>query len=54
MNRRTLDVALPMFYAASIVVTVLIAHNGGVISGVAVVGAILLAVYYAAVRRNLS
>jgi len=54
VNRRTLDVALPMLYAAIIVVTVLIWHSGGVITGVAVVGAILLAIYYAGVRRNLS
>jgi hypothetical protein len=54
VNRRTLDVVLPMLYAALIVVTVLIWHSGGVITGVAVVGAILLAIYYAGVRRNLS
>ena len=54
MNRRTLDIALPMLYAAIIVVTVLVTSSSGVITGVAVVGAMLLAIYYAGVRRNLS
>jgi hypothetical protein len=54
VNRRTLDVALPMLYAAIIVVTVLISSSSAVITGVAVVGAVLLGIYYAAVRRNLS
>jgi len=54
VNRRTLDIALPMLYAAIIVVTVLVTSSSGVITGVAVVGAMLLAIYYAGVRRNLS
>jgi hypothetical protein len=53
MNRRTLDVALPMLYAAIVVATATIWHGGKVVGAVAAVGAILLGVYYAALRRNL-
>ncbi len=52
MNRRTLDVALPMSYAAVVVATVFLAHNA--VAGVAAVGGILLGTYYAVLRKNIS
>jgi hypothetical protein len=52
VNRRTLDLALPMLYAAIIVAVALLA-NGTAVTVVAVVGAMLLGIYYAALRRNL-
>jgi len=53
MNRRTLDVLIPMLYAAAIVLTVLVA-SGTAVTVVAVVGAMLVGAYFAAIRRNLS
>ncbi len=53
MNRRTLDVALPMLYAAIVVATVFIWHGGGAVGAVAAIGAVLLGIYYAALRRNI-
>jgi hypothetical protein len=53
MNRRTLDVVLPMLYGAAVVATALLA-NGTAVGVVAAVGAILVGAYYAGIRRNLS
>jgi hypothetical protein len=53
MNRRTLDVVLPMVYAAAIVGTAMLA-SGTATSVVAALGAILLGAYYAGIRRNLT
>jgi hypothetical protein len=53
MNRRTLDVVLPMVYAAAIVGTFMLT-DGKATGVVAAVGAILLGAYYAAIRRNLT
>jgi hypothetical protein len=52
MNRRTLDLALPMLYAA-VIVAVALLTSGKAVTVVAVVGALLLGIYYAALRRNL-
>ena len=52
MNRRTLDVLIPMLYTAAILVAVF-AFGGKATAGVAAVGAILVGAYFAALRRNL-
>jgi hypothetical protein len=53
MNRRTLDVVLPMLYAAAIVATAMLA-SGTATGVVAAVGALVLGAYYAGIRRNLT
>jgi hypothetical protein len=53
VNRRTLDVAVPMVYAIAIVAAVFLG-SGPVVTGVAVVGAMLVGLYFAALRRNLT
>jgi hypothetical protein len=52
MNRRTLDVLIPMIYVAAILVAQF-AFGGNVTTAVAVIGAILVGAYFAALRRNL-
>jgi hypothetical protein len=51
MDRRTLDVGLPMLYALVMVVCSLWAK--GAVSPVAIIGAILLGGYYAIARPKL-
>jgi hypothetical protein len=53
MNRRTLDVLIPMLYGAAVVATALLA-GGKALTAVAAVGAVLVGAYFAAIRRNLS
>ncbi len=53
MSRRTLDIVLPMLYAAAIVATTMLS-SGKATGVVAAVGALLLGVYYAGIRRNLT
>jgi hypothetical protein len=52
VNRRTLDVLIPMAYAAAIMAAVF-AFGGKVTAAVAAIGAILVGAYFAALRRNL-
>lgn len=52
MNRRTFDVLLPIVYVIAIVVTGIVG-NATWVGGVATIGALLLAAYYAALRQNL-
>jgi hypothetical protein len=52
MNRRTLDIAVPIVYVLAVLVAILIGDQGGV-GGVAVIGAVLVGAYYAALRQNI-
>ena len=52
MNRKTLDILVPMVYVLAILVAVFIGDDAGV-GGVATIGAVLVAIYYAAVRQNI-
>ena len=52
MNRRTLDTAVPMVYAI-IVVIMWLTVKGTTATVVTVVGAMLVGLYYAALRQNL-
>jgi hypothetical protein len=52
MNRRTFDVLLPIVYVIAIVLAGIVA-NATWVGGVATIGALLLAAYYAALRQNL-
>ena len=52
MNRRTLDILVPMLYALAIVIAMVIGDQGGV-GGVAVIGAVCVGIYYAAIRQNI-
>jgi len=52
MNRKTLDVAVPMIYGILVVVMYLTV-NGKVATIVTIVGAMLVGLYYAALRQNL-
>jgi hypothetical protein len=52
VNRRTLDVLLPILYA-TLVVAVAMLSSGAAVGVVAAVGAMLLGAYYAAIRRNI-
>jgi hypothetical protein len=53
MNRRTLDIVVPMIYAAAVVATAMLA-SGKAVGVVAAVGAIVVGAYYAGIRRNLT
>jgi len=52
MNRRTLDIVIPMLYVVAIMVAVFFA-GGKVVGAVSVIGAILVGMYWAGIRRNL-
>ncbi len=52
MNRKTLDMAVPMIYGILVVVMYLTV-NGKVATIVTIVGAMLVGLYYAALRQNL-
>ncbi len=52
MNRRTLDTAIPMLYAI-VVVIMWLTVRGTAATVVTVVGAMLVGLYYAALRQNL-
>jgi hypothetical protein len=52
MNRRTLDVLVPMIYVLAIVIAVVIGDQAGV-GGVATIGAVCVGIYYAAIRQNI-
>ncbi|GAA4225749.1 hypothetical protein FHR32_002290 [Streptosporangium album] len=53
MNRRTLDLAVPMVFAAAIALAVILDAGGTTVRAVAVVGGISVGLYYAALRKNL-
>ena len=52
MNRRTFDILVPLAYVAAILVAVVIGDEGGV-GGVATIGAVFVAAYFAALRQNI-
>jgi hypothetical protein len=52
MNRRTLDIAVPALYVLALLVAVVL-QDAGAVGGVAVIGAVLVGVYFAALRQNL-
>jgi hypothetical protein len=52
MNRRTLDMVIPMLYVVAILVAVFFA-SGKVVGAVSAIGAILVGMYWAGIRRNL-
>ena len=52
MNRRTFDVAVPILYVAALLIAVFIGQEAWV-GGVAAIGAMFVALYYAALRQNL-
>jgi Flp pilus assembly protein TadB len=51
MHRRTFDMLLPIAYAIAVLVVVMFGH-GVAVGAVAAIGAMLLAAYYAGIRRN--
>ena len=51
MNRRTLDILVPIAYVLAILVAIMIGDSGGV-GGVAVIGAVCVGAYFAAFRQN--
>jgi len=52
MNRRTFDILVPLLYVLAILIAVFVGDPGGV-GGVATIGAVFVAAYYAALRQNL-
>jgi hypothetical protein len=52
MNRRTWDIAVPVLYVLAVLVAVLI-HDPAGVGGVAVIGAVVVGLYFAALRRNI-
>lgn len=52
MNRRTFDILVPILYVLAIVLAIFLGDAGGV-GGVAVIGAVMVAAYYAALRQNI-
>lgn len=52
MNRRTLDVVIPMLYIVAILIAVFFA-DGRVVGFVAAIGAIFCGMYWAGIRRNI-
>ncbi|MEU7989408.1 hypothetical protein ACFV0L_13065 [Streptosporangium canum] len=55
MNRRTLDIAVPLVFAAAMAVAVIVVGaDGTAVRVVAVVGGMGIALYYAALRKNIN
>jgi multisubunit Na+/H+ antiporter MnhB subunit len=52
VNRRTLDILVPIVYAVAIAVAWVIGDPAGV-GGVALIGAVSVAAYYVALRENI-
>jgi hypothetical protein len=52
MNRRTVDLLVPIVYVIALVVAIFIGEEGG-IGGVATLGAIMVAAYFIALRQNI-
>ncbi|MDP9862881.1 MULTISPECIES: hypothetical protein [Streptosporangium] len=53
MNRRTLDLAVPMVFAAVMVLAAVFGAGGTAVRAVALVGGMAVAIYYAALRKNI-
>jgi len=51
VNRRTLDILVPIVYVIALFIAILLGDSGGV-GGVAVIGGVLVGAYFAAFRRN--
>jgi len=51
MNRRTLDILVPIVYALAVLIAILVGDAGGV-GGVAIIGAVCVGAYFAALRQN--
>jgi hypothetical protein len=55
VNRRTLDIAVPLVFAAAMAVAVIVVGaDGTAVRVVAVVGGMGIALYYAALRKNIN
>jgi hypothetical protein len=52
LNRRTLDILVPMIYVIAILVAVFVGNETAV-GAVATIGAVCVGAYYAALRQNL-
>jgi hypothetical protein len=52
VNRRTLDILVPIAYVLAILIAIFIGDSGGV-GGVTVIGAVCVGAYFAALRPNL-
>jgi hypothetical protein len=52
MNRRTVDILVPIVYVIAVLVAIFLGHEPGV-GGVATIGAILVAAYYVMLRQNI-
>jgi hypothetical protein len=52
VNRRTFDILVPLLYALAIVIAIVIGEDDGV-GGVAIIGAVCVGIYYAALRQNI-
>jgi hypothetical protein len=53
LNRRTLDILVPIVYVLAVLVAILLGDAGGV-GGVVVIGAVCVGAYYATLRDSLS
>jgi hypothetical protein len=53
VNRRSLDILVPVAYVIAVLVAILIGDSGGV-GGVAIIGAVCVGAYYAAFRQNIN
>jgi hypothetical protein len=52
MNRRTFDIAVPIVWVVAMLVAIAIGDEGGV-GGVAIIGAVGVVAYFAALRQNI-
>jgi len=52
VNRKTLDILVPMIYALAVIIAIVIGDSAGV-GGVATIGAVCVGIYYAALRKNI-
>ena len=52
MKRRTFDILVPIVYVLAVLVAIFLGDAAGV-GGVAVIGAVCVAAYYAALRQNI-
>ncbi|WP_433246190.1 hypothetical protein ACQPYK_44790 [Streptosporangium sp. CA-135522] len=53
MNRKTLDLAVPMVFGAALALAAVLGASGTTVRAVALVGGMAVAIYYAALRKNL-
>jgi hypothetical protein len=52
LNRRTVDILVPIAYVVAVALAMIIGEEGGV-GGVVIIGAVFVAAYYLALRQNI-